>query len=145
MRRLVRRVPSVGDSNPAPILDRPSVVERKEALKRTHIAGWPIAAAIAIVAIALLKLWLAGGLENYAAPWDPQEYLRIAKTWYWGDRANYYRPPGFALFIAAVHAFGVPLRMALESVLIFAAYRAAASLRIWDSPGGWAWGRSLSP
>lgn len=80
------------------------------------------------LALAALKLWLVGGLEIYSSPWDPREYLKIAESWYWGDPRNFYRPPGYPLFIALVHATGQPLRVTIEILYLFSAFRCSLAI-----------------
>ena len=54
-----------------------------------------------------------GSSTEYDALW----YVGAAKNWYWGAPYSwtaFVRPPAYPLFIALVHACGLPLRIAIE-------------------------------
>ena len=72
-----------------------------------------------------------GSSTEYDALW----YLSSAKNWYWGAPYSwtaFVRPPAYPLFIALVHACGIPLRLAIELLqigaylVLIAAFRRAA-------------------
>lgn len=58
-----------------------------------------------------------GSSTEYDALW----YVGAAKNWYWGAPYSwtaFVRPPAYPLFIALVHAWGIPLRIAIELLQI---------------------------
>lgn len=72
-----------------------------------------------------------GSSTEYDALW----YVGAAKNWYWGTPYSwtaFVRPPAYPLFIALVHAGGIPLRIAIELLqiggylVLIAAFRRAA-------------------
>lgn len=72
-----------------------------------------------------------GSSTEYDALW----YVGAAKNWYWGAPYSwtaFVRPPAYPLFIALVHACGIPLRIAIELLqiggylVLIAAFRRAA-------------------
>jgi hypothetical protein len=72
-----------------------------------------------------------GSSTEYDALW----YVGAAKHWYWGAPYSwtaFVRPPAYPLFIALVHAGGLPLRIAIELLqiggylVLVAAFRRAA-------------------
>jgi len=69
--------------------------------------------------IGLFKLWVIHTEEIYgsSAEYDALWYVGAAKHWYWGSPYSwtaFVRPCAYPLFIAIVHFFGVPLRIAIE-------------------------------
>src|SRR5882724_6825143 len=92
---------------------------------------------IGLVLLGLFKLWVIHTEEIYgsSAEYDALWYVGSAKHWYWGAPYSwtaFVRPCAYPLFIAVVHFFGVPLRIAIElaqmagyAVLIAALRRAA--------------------
>lgn len=74
---------------------------------------------IALALLAIFKLWLVHTEETYghAAEYDSLWHLNAARHWYWGSSYNwtaFVRPPAYPLWIAVVHLFGLPLRIATE-------------------------------
>src|SRR5688500_2444328 len=76
-----------------------------------------------------------GSSTEYDALW----YVGAAKNWYWGTPYSwtaFVRPPAYPLFIALVHACGIPLRIAIELLqiggylVLIAAFRRAAVPRV---------------
>jgi hypothetical protein len=75
--------------------------------------------ALGLVLLALFKLWLVQTEDIYgsATEFDALWYVGSAKNWYWGSPYSwtaFVRPPSYPLFIALVHACGIPLRIAIE-------------------------------
>jgi hypothetical protein len=82
--------------------------------------------------IGLFKLWVIHTDEIYgsSAEYDALWYVGSAKDWYWFRPYSwtaFVRPCAYPLFIALVHFFGIPLRIAIElaqmagyGVLLFA-------------------------
>jgi hypothetical protein len=73
----------------------------------------------------LFKLWLVHTEDIYgsATEHDALWFLNAAKHWYWGSEYSwtaFVRPPAYPLFIAVVHASGIPLRIAIELLQITA-------------------------
>ena len=73
----------------------------------------------AVVALIGFKLWLVHGEEivGAAGQHDSLWYLRSATHWYWGstyDWTAFVRPCAYPLWLASVHALGIPLRLAIE-------------------------------
>jgi hypothetical protein len=67
----------------------------------------------------LFKLWVVHTEEMYgsSAEYDSLWYVGSAKYWYWGAPYSwtaFVRPCAYPLFIAVVHFFGIPLRIAIE-------------------------------
>lgn len=92
--------------------------------------------ALGIVALGLLKLWVVHTEEIYgsSAEYDALWYVGAAKHWYWGATYSwtaFVRPCVYPLFIALVHFFGIPLRLAIElaqiggCAVLIAAFRKA--------------------
>src|SRR5687768_8579838 len=72
-----------------------------------------------------------GSATEYDALW----YVGAARNWYWGTPYSwtaFVRPPAYPLFIALVHAGGIPLRIAIEllqiggHLVLIAAFRRGA-------------------
>jgi hypothetical protein len=83
------------------------------------------------------RLWLVQTEDIYGSSteYDALWYLEAAKNWYWGSPYSwtaFVRPPAYPLFIALVHATGIPLRPAIELLqigaylVLLAAFRRAA-------------------
>src|ERR1700731_1831508 len=75
--------------------------------------------AIALGLVVAFKLWLVQTEEIYgsATEFDALWYVGSAKHWYWGSPYSwtaFARPPSYPLFIALVHLYGIPLRLAIE-------------------------------
>jgi len=94
-----------------------------------------------VVFLAVSKIWLVHEEEIYGSAnlYDELCYLRAAEHWYWNahyDWLAFARPPAYPLWIALVHAFGLPLRLAQEVLflsgyaLFIAALRAAGVSRL---------------
>jgi hypothetical protein len=96
--------------------------------------------AVGLGLLILFRLWLVhtediyGSCTEYDALW----YVGAAKHWYWGSPYSwtaFVRPPAYPLFIALVHACGIPLRLAIELLqiaaylVLIAAFRKAAAPR----------------
>jgi hypothetical protein len=74
---------------------------------------------IALALLGLFRLWLVHTEEIYgsSAEHDALWYVGSAKHWYWGAPYSwtaFVRPCAYPLFIALVHFFGIPLRIAIE-------------------------------
>lgn len=74
---------------------------------------------LGLVIVCLFKLWVIHTEEIYgsAAEYDALWYVGSAKHWYWGAPYSwtaFVRPCAYPLFIAVVHFFGIPLRIAIE-------------------------------
>ena len=74
---------------------------------------------LAIACITVFKLWLVRGEEivGSATQYDALWYVRSASHWYWGtpyDWIAFIRPCAYPLWIALVHWFHLPLRLAIE-------------------------------
>jgi hypothetical protein len=72
-----------------------------------------------------LRLWLVHTEDIYGSSteYDALWYVGSAKNWYWGAPYSwtaFVRPPAYPLFIAVVHATGIPLRIAIELLQISA-------------------------
>jgi hypothetical protein len=82
----------------------------------------------ATLALGLLKLWLAHGDEIIAVhnPWDQLRYAEMARELRAGrwlgpyNQATLIRSPAYPAWVALVGAFGVPLRIAVELLLVTA-------------------------
>ena len=97
---------------------------------------------LGLLALALFKLWVIHTEEIYGSSteYDALWYVGSAKHWYWGATYSwtaFVRPCAFPLFIAVVHFFGIPLRIAIElaqmagyAVLIAALRKAGVPRRI---------------
>ena len=82
----------------------------------------------------MCKLWLVHNEEiyGYTTFYDCLWFLNSAKHWYWGmpyGWTAFIRPPAYPLFIAMVHEFGIPLRIAIELLQIGAYCVLIAALR----------------
>lgn len=92
---------------------------------------------LGLCALGLFKLWVVHTEEIYGSSteYDALWYAGSAKHWYWGATYSwtaFVRPCAYPLFIAVVHACGIPLRIAIEfaqmagyAVLIAALRKAA--------------------
>ena len=74
---------------------------------------------LGLLALAFLKLWVVHTEEIYGSSteYDALWYVGSAKHWYWGAPYSwtaFVRPCAYPLFIAVVHFFGIPLRIAIE-------------------------------
>ena len=74
---------------------------------------------LGILALGLFKLWVIHTEEIYgsSAEYDALWYVGSAKYWYWFRPYSwtaFVRPCAYPLFIAVVHFFGMPLRIAIE-------------------------------
>src|SRR6266404_5032178 len=90
-----------------------------------------------LLALVFFKLWVVHTEEIYGSSteYDALWYVGSAKHWYWGAPYSwtaFVRPCAYPLFIAVVHFFGIPLRIAIElaqmagyAVLIAALRKAA--------------------
>ncbi len=82
--------------------------------------------ALGLALVALLKLWLVADtpIAARAIPHDQQRYAEMADQVIRGhwlgdyDAMTLIREPSYPVFIAVVHAVGVPLRLAVELLLI---------------------------
>jgi hypothetical protein len=80
---------------------------------------------LGLTVLILFKLWLVHTEDIYgsATEHDALWFLNAAKHWYWGAEYSwtaFVRPPAYPLFIAVVHASGIPLRIAIELLQITA-------------------------
>lgn len=92
---------------------------------------------LCLVLLGAFKLWVVHTEEIYGSSteYDALWYVGSAKHWYWFRSYSwtaFVRPCAYPLFIAAVHFFGIPLRIAIEfaqmagyTVLIVALRKAA--------------------
>ncbi|MEP6957083.1 MAG: hypothetical protein ABI883_09660, partial [Chthoniobacterales bacterium] len=77
---------------------------------------------LALLLLTVARLWLVAGEEIYgSSTFDAVWNLAAAEHWYWG--ADYHwtafvRPPAYPVWIALVHALGLPLRIATESLQV---------------------------
>jgi hypothetical protein len=74
---------------------------------------------IGLVLVVVAKLWVGHTEEIYGSSteYDALWYVGSAKHWYWGATYSwtaFVRPCAYPLFIAVVHFFGIPLRIAIE-------------------------------
>ena len=90
---------------------------------------------LALLTIALAKLALVSGNEIVTEGSDSVGYLLFAHDGFWGYPTSPIRGPGYPLWVALVHAFGVPLRLATELALIAGAVLFSLSLRRLAVPG----------
>jgi hypothetical protein len=79
--------------------------------------------AIGLGLLILFRFWLVQTEDIYGSSteYDALWYLGSAKNWYWGTPYSwtaFVRPPAYPLFIALVHASGIPLRLAIELLQI---------------------------
>jgi len=104
--------------------------------------------ALGLVLVALVKLWLVAD-EQVAAraiPHDQQRYAEMADQVIRGhwlgdyDAMTLIREPSYPVWIAAVHATGLPLRIAVELLLIGASGLLAGVLMRLGLPRSVAWG-----
>lgn len=107
----------------------------------THTATKVDRLTFGLVLLVLFRLWLVHTEDIYgsATEYDALWYLTSAKNWYWGAPYSwtaFVRPPAYPLFIALVHACGIPLRIAIELLqiagylVLTAAFR-RAGIPIW--------------
>lgn len=93
--------------------------------------------AIGLGLLIFFRLWLVQTEDIYGSSteYDALWYVGAAKNWYWGAPYSwtaFVRPPAYPLFIALVHACGIPLRLAIELLqigaylVLLAAFRRAA-------------------
>ncbi len=73
----------------------------------------------ALVTGIAFKFWLIQSEEIFGtwAEYDELWYLRAASHWYWNAAYHwntFLRTPGYPLFIAVIHCFGIPLRIGIE-------------------------------
>ena len=97
----------------------------------SSVSGHPIAVKCLLsgmLLLAALKLWLIGGVEIIGMEFDAQSYLVMAQHWYWDQLWMYVRPPIFPLYVAVVHEFGIPLRLANEAIYLAASASIALAL-----------------
>lgn len=89
---------------------------------------------LALLFLALFKLWvvhaedIAGSATGYDALW----FVNSAKHWYWNSPYSwtaFVRPPAYPLWIALVHAFHVPQRLAIELLQLSAWLTLVLALR----------------
>lgn len=81
--------------------------------------------AIGLGLLIFFRLWLVQTEDIYGSSteYDALWYVGAAKNWYWGSPYSwtaFVRPPAYPLFIALVHACGIPLRLAIELLQITA-------------------------
>ena len=74
---------------------------------------------LGLCVLGLFKLWLVHTEEIYGSSteYDALWYVGSAKHWYWGATYSwtaFVRPCAYPIFIAIVHFFGIPLRIAIE-------------------------------
>jgi len=77
--------------------------------------GFPLG----LLLLCVFKFWLVHTEEIYGreAQHDEIWFLNSASHWYWWTPYNwsaFARPPAYPLFIATVHLFAIPLRIAIE-------------------------------
>lgn len=93
--------------------------------------------AIGLGLLIFFRFWLVQTEDIYGSSteYDALWYVGAAKNWYWGSPYSwtaFVRPPAYPLFIALVHACGIPLRLAIELLqiaaylVLIAAFRRAA-------------------
>ena len=93
--------------------------------------------AIGLGLLIFFRFWLVQTEDIYGSSteYDALWYVGAAKNWYWGAAYSwtaFVRPPAYPLFIALVHASGIPLRIAIELLqiggylVLIAAFRRAA-------------------
>ena len=93
--------------------------------------------AIGLGLLIFFRFWLVQTEDIYGSSteYDALWYVGAAKNWYWGSPYSwtaFVRPPAYPLFIAVVHATGIPLRIAIELLqiaaylVLLAAFRRAA-------------------
>jgi hypothetical protein len=80
---------------------------------------------LGLLAVIFFRLWLVHTEDIYGSSteYDALWYVGSAKNWYWGAPYSwtaFVRPPAYPLFIAVVHASGIPLRIAIELLQITA-------------------------
>jgi hypothetical protein len=76
---------------------------------------------LGLVALGLFKLWVVHTEEIYGSSteYDALWYVGSARDWYWGRPFSwtaFVRPCAYPLFIAVMHFFAIPLRIAIELV-----------------------------
>jgi hypothetical protein len=93
--------------------------------------------AIGLGLLIFFRFWLVQTEDIYGSSteYDALWFVGSAKNWYWGAPYSwtaFVRPPAYSLFIALVHACGIPLRIAIELLqiggylVLIAAFRRAA-------------------
>jgi hypothetical protein len=90
--------------------------------------------AVGLLILIVFKFWLVHTEDIYgsATVYDALWYLGAARNWYWGSPYSwtaFARPPAYPLFIALVHLWGIPLRIAIEMFQIGAYLVLVAALR----------------
>src|SRR4051812_9346334 len=90
--------------------------------------------AVGLLIIIVFKFWLVHTEDIYgsATEYDALWYLNAARNWYWGSPYSwtaFARPPAYPLFIALVHLWAIPLRIAIEMFQIGAYLALVAALR----------------
>lgn len=106
----------------------------------TNICLGKFALVIGVIVLAVFKLWLVHEEEIYGSAnyYDELNYVRAAERWYWGAKYTwtaFAHAPAYPLWIALVHALGLPLRTAQELLflggyaVLIAALRAAGVSR----------------
>jgi hypothetical protein len=89
----------------------------------TNICLGKFALVIGVVVLAAFKLWLVHEEEIYGSGnyYDELNYVRAAERWYWGAKYSwtaFAHAPAYPLWIALVHALGLPLRTAQELLFL---------------------------
>lgn len=88
----------------------------------------------ALLFLALFKLWVVhsediiGSATEYDALW----FVNSAKHWYWNSPYSwtaFMRPPAYPLWIALVHAFHLPQRLAIELLQLSAWFTLVLTFR----------------
>lgn len=93
--------------------------------------------AIGLGLLIFFRFWLVQTEDIYGSSteYDALWFVGSAKHWYWGAPYSwtaFVRPPAYPLFIALVHACGIPIRIAIELLqiggylVLIAAFRRAA-------------------
>jgi hypothetical protein len=119
-----------------------AVPERKSRLRRLALGRGAASLALGCALIAGLKLWLVADDEVVARaiPHDHQRYAEMAFEIVHGrwlgdyDHMTLIREPAYPVWIAGVHATGVPLRLAAEVLLAASAALFVAALRLAGAP-----------
>jgi hypothetical protein len=75
-----------------------------------------------LLAVALMKLWVAGKLEILTQPYDAIGYAASATSLVWGASDLPAGPAGFPMIAGLVSRFGVPWRFAVEFFYVGACF-----------------------